>query len=155
MRSNVILAGLGVRFEGETRWPQFLSAQVNTPIAKNFMTELNQHPSLRRFNTTSGCTVDDSETGLIDIDFQRTIRVIDCIEHLFRRPPDELAFPREMDLVSCFPDLATKLKEVGYDDKIPRSTRLSGSSITSRLYFAPNIEQNRIENDPTFDDFLQ
>jgi hypothetical protein len=75
---------------------------------------------------------------LIDIDFQGMIRVIDCIEHLVKRPPDELVFPGEMDLVSCFADLATKLKEVGYDEKIPRSTRFSGSSVTSRLYFAPN-----------------
>jgi hypothetical protein len=128
---------------GETRWPQFLSAQVNAAIAKNFMTELNLHPSLRRFNNTFGCIVDDSETGLIDIDFQGTIPVIDCIKHLLRRSPDELAFPREMDLVWCFADFVTKLKEVGYDEKISRSTRLSVSSITSRLYFAPNMEQNR------------
>jgi hypothetical protein len=139
---------------GETRWPQFLSAQVNAAIAMNFMTELNLHPSLRRFNNTSGCAVDDSETGLIDIDFLGTIRVIDCIEHLLRRPSHELAFAGEMDLVLWFAELATKVKEVGDDEKTPRSTRVSGSSITSRLYFAPNMEQNRIENDPTFYDFL-
>jgi hypothetical protein len=138
---------------GETRWPQFLPAQVNAAIAKNFMTELNLHPSLRRFSNTSGCVVDDSETGLIDIDFLGMIRVIDCIEQRLRRQPDELAFPGEMDLASCFADLGTKLKEVGFDEKTSRSTRPAGSSITSQLYFAPNMEQNRIENDPTFDDF--
>jgi hypothetical protein len=89
---------------GETRWPQFLSAQVNAVIAKNFVMELNLHPSLRPFKNTSGCTFDDSETGLTDIDFQGRIRVIDCIEHLLRRPPDQLAFPGETYLVSCFAD---------------------------------------------------
>jgi hypothetical protein len=53
-----------------------------------------------------------------------------------------------MHLVSGFADLPTRLQEVGHHENIPRSTRLSGSSITSRLYFTPNMEQNHIENDP-------
>jgi hypothetical protein len=77
---------------GEVRWPWFLSAQVNMAAAKNFTTELNLHPDIRRFKSTSGCTVDDSKTGSIDIEFQSALNALDCIQNLLRMPPDELAF---------------------------------------------------------------
>jgi hypothetical protein len=89
-----------------------------------------------------------------DIDFQSTIRAIDCIQELLTILQSELALHGEMSFVACFADSARSLNAIGFRENVLRSTDISVSSITSRLFLRPNVGQNRNENDSMIDESL-
>jgi hypothetical protein len=126
---------------GDARWKEFLGAEVDAELIRRFMRELELRPYIRRFKSEAGCTLDPANPGRVGVPFPDIIKRIteagDCIA---RNTTGQLFNPMNPSFMTPFFDLARALDGAGWNEKVRKSSRLSGNSITSRFFLLPEKE---------------
>jgi hypothetical protein len=132
--------------KGDARWKEFLRAEVDSILIRRFMRELDLRPYIRRFKSEAGCTIDPKKPGQVGVPFPDIINRIkeagDCIA---TNTTDRLFDPTKPSFMTSFFNLARALAEAGWQEKVRKSSRLSGNSITGRYFLLP--ERDGVECD--------
>jgi hypothetical protein len=126
---------------GDARWKEFLRAEVEAVLIRRFMRELDLRPYIRRFKSEAGCTLDPAKPGWVGVPFRDIIKRIteagDCIA---KNKTGQLFNPMIPNFMTPFFNLARALDEAGWTEKVRKSSRLSGNSITGRFFLLPEKE---------------
>jgi hypothetical protein len=125
--------------KGDARWKEFLRAEVDAVLIRRFMRELDLRPYIRRFKSEAGCTIDPKNPGQVGVPFPDIIKRIreagDCIA---KNKTDQLFDPMKPCFMTSFFNLARALEQAGWKEKVRKSSRLSGNSITGRFFLLPD-----------------
>jgi hypothetical protein len=124
--------------EGDARWDSFFRAQVDSVMIHRFMRELELQPYIRRFKSTAGCTIDPTNPGDVWVRFPEINKRIDeACSYMALNQTQKLFDPRHPSFMTPFLNLARALHDADWHDKVRKSSRLSGNSITGRFFMLP------------------
>jgi hypothetical protein len=103
-------------------------------------------PHIRRFKSTVGCTINPTRPGQVHVHFLDIIgRIDEATKCLDENRPGDLFFRHIPTFMTPFLRLEAALNDAHWVEKVRKSSRLSGHSITGRFFLLP--ERHGVEAD--------
>jgi hypothetical protein len=111
---------------------------MDAAMIQRFMRELGLHPYIRRFKSEAGYTTDPSRPGPVAVPFPNMVeRIDDACSCLAHNQSYKLSAADTPSFMTPFMELSTALSGAGWIERVRKSSRLPGSSITGCFFLIP------------------